>query len=228
MAHCQSRRFRCLMQESEQALHDAAERPLTHRSRVARQVVGDIKLHGLWESRHAELVRPVAECSRREKQVIALRKVEVQMLHRRALIDHVRRNSVVGEDRDRLFAVFYGHRDPANAVLAEHRQYLLAVSSVISADHLMDVLHDDISTRLLRLYADAYAQYFEYYCYVATTRDRLVADAVKSTMLEARNRAIRIRERLFTVRPERDESNFDRKLELARSGRYPIMNYMVG
>ncbi|MDZ7643423.1 MAG: hypothetical protein U5K76_03840 [Woeseiaceae bacterium] len=228
MLRYQSRRFRCLMQESEQALNDAATGPITHTSRVARQVVGDTKLHGLWESRHAELVRPVAAVERRAPQVIALRKLEVQMLHRRALVDHVRRHAIVGAERDRLFAVFYGNRESGNAVLAEHRQYLLAVSSVISADHLIDVMHDDVSTRLLRLYADAYRDYFQYYCLVATEADPLMADALRPTMMEARNRAVRIRKRLESADPARDFSHFDRQLDVARSGRYPILNYMVG
>ena len=83
----QSRRHRCLMDESEQALTDKAQRTGSLESRIASQVLNDPKTHRLWESRHAELVRPVADQSRRTPQVIALRSIEAGLLHRRALID---------------------------------------------------------------------------------------------------------------------------------------------
>lgn len=224
----QSRRFRYLMEESEQALEDASHGPRGRRSRIAKQVLSEPRIHRLWEARHAEIVRPVAESSRRSPQVLALRHAEVQLLHRRALIDYIRCNRVVGEPRDRLFAVFYGPRETANAVLAEHRQYLLAVSSRVSTDHLINVMHDRQSIHLLRLYEAAYEEYFELYCFIATARDTLAADALKSTMLDARKTAMRIRKRLNSVLPSPGFSGFDRQVKLARSGRYPVLNYMVG
>ncbi|MGH8224290.1 MAG: hypothetical protein ACREQZ_15080 [Woeseiaceae bacterium] len=221
-----SKRHRDLMEESEQALSDATSSPSKRLSRIASQVLNDPKTHRLWESRHAELVRPVAEQDRRTPQVFALRNIEVQLIHRRALIDYIRRNRIPGKKRDRLFAAFYGPKDTINAILSEHAQYELAVSSRVSTHHLIGVMHDPVGIRLLSLYEKAYADYFDLYCYVA--EDSFAADAVKLLMMHARQTAMRVRRRLSSERPDNHYADFDRQVQLARSGRYPILNYMVG
>ena len=216
------------MDESEQALSDAAEGARPLESRIANQVLNDPKTHRLWESRHAELVRPVAEQSRRTPQVIALRNIEAGLLHRRALIDYIRNHQVVGVERDKLFRVFYGPKDPVDAIMTEHRQYVLAVSSRISADHLIDVMHDPVSHHLLELYGSIYHEYFELYCLMVRAEEPTLADAIRISMQDAANRANAVRERLISVKPDNRHSNFEREALLARSGRYPILNYMVG
>lgn len=228
MLRYQSRRHKALMDESEQALWTAAEKDSGTESRIAKQILSDAKTHGLWEARHAELVRPVAEHNARVPQVLALRDLEVRLVHRRALIDHVREHQLRGEERERLFRVFYGPRDFQDAVLAEHRQYMLAVSSRVSADHLIDVMRDPASTRLVRRYEALYAKYFDLYCYVVSAQDRESADAAKVLMTHARREAEKVRKRINEVRPDSRAANFERQALLARSGRYPILNYMVG
>lgn len=224
----QSRRHRCLMDESEQALSDAVQSAPTLESRIAKQVLADHKTYRLWESRHADLVRPVAEQSRRGPQVLALRSIEARLLHRRALIEHIRERQIFGAVRDKLFHVFYGPKDPIDAIITEHRQYVLAVSSRISADHLINVMHDPVSIHLLEVYESIYREYFELYCFMVTTEDAAIADAVGPVMRDAHKRAKSVRERLNLVEPDNRFSNFDREAALARSGRYPILDYMVG
>jgi hypothetical protein len=227
MLRYQSRRHKALMDESEQALWTAAEKDSGTESRIAKQILSDAKTHGLWEARHAELVRPVAEHNGRVPQVLALRDLEVRLVHRRALIDHVRERQLRGEERERLFRVFYGPRDFQDAVLAEHRQYMLAVSSRVSADHLINVMRDPASTQLVRRYEELYSQYFDLYCYVVSAQDRESADAAKQLMTHARREAEKVRKRINEVRPDGRAANFERQALLARSGRYPILNYMV-
>ncbi len=216
------------MDESEQALSDAAKSASPLESRIARQVLNDSKIHRLWESRHADLVRPVAEQSKRVPQVLALRNIETGLLHRRALVDYLRKNQIVGTQRDKVFRVFYGPKDPTDAILTEHRQYVLAVSSRISADHLIDVMHDPISKRLLGLYQSIYSEYFELFCFMVMTEDTAMAEAIKPTMQDARKRANSVRQQLNSIKPDKRYSGFDRQALLAKSGRYPILNYMVG
>ena len=224
----QSLRHQRLMDESEQALLDTAEASSGRESRIAKQILNDPKIHRLWESRHAELVLPVAEHNRRVPQVIALRGIEVRLAHRRALIDHIRNNHVIGRARDRLFSIFYGPREVRDAILAEHRQYTLAVSSRISADHLINVMCDPISNRLLEEYESIFAEYFDLYCFVVSCEDSVCADAAKLLMLDARRRAKDARLRIFLEQPDKRFSNFERQALLARSGRYPMLEYMVG
>lgn len=224
----QSSRHRSLMDESEQALSRAAAHVSTPKSRVAKQILTDAKLHRLWESQHAELMLSVAEHRRRSPQVLALRTVETGLLHRGALIDHIRRHKITGNERDRLFRVFYGPRDSVGSIVAEHRKFLLAVSSRISADHLIGIMQDQISLQLLEVYKAAYEKYFELFCLLAASDDEYVVDALRSDLHRAHDIAENIRRRLLTAKPDRHYSHFDRQALLARSGRYPILDYMVG
>jgi hypothetical protein len=228
MLRYQSRRHKTLMDESEQALWTAAEKNSGADARIAKQILSDEKTHGLWESCHAELVRPVAEHTSRVPQVLALRDIEVRLIHRRALFDHIREHEIRGAARERLFRIFYGCRDFHDAVLAEHRQYMLAVSSRVSADHLINLMQDPVSNRLVEQYQTLYAQYFDLYCYVAAAEDRTSADAARLLMLNARKGAERLRQRVNIVQPNRRAADFERQALLARSGRYPVLNYMVG
>jgi hypothetical protein len=227
MLRYQSRRHRYLMDESEQALSDAAHGHNQRDGRIARQILGDPKSLRLWESRHADLVLPVAEQNKRAPQIFALRDIEVRLVHRRALIEHIRKHGIVGEERDKLFSVFYGPMDTINAILAEHRQYTLAVSSRVSTDRLIDVMSDPVSVRLLKEYESLYLKYFELYCFVNSCEDVAMADATKMEMLDLKRRALQSIKRMHSESPDNRFSSFDRQALLARSGRYPILDYMV-
>lgn len=228
MLRYQSRRHRYLMDESEQALSDAAEGETGRDSRIAKQILDDSKIHRLWESRHADLVKPVSEQSRRAPQIYMLRDMEVKLLHRRSLIRHIRKHNIVGPRRDRLFSVFYGPTDTNDAILKEHRQYTLAVSSRLSADHLIDVMCDSVSVKLLTQYEAVYSRYFEFYCFVVSTDDAVLADAAKAEMISLRRQALRLIKRIHSEKPDSGHSSFERQALLARSGRYPVLDYMVG
>ncbi len=226
MLRFQSTRHRRLMQESEQALEDAANGAPTRAARIAGQVLADSKTHCLWEARHADLLRPVAEERRRTPQILAMRRVEIALVHQSALIDYIRSKQIRGRLRNRLFEAFYGPRDLNDAILVEHRNYVLATSSTLSTDHLLDIMHDSRSAELLEIYRTAYAAYFSMYCYFTCSRDRIMADAISTSMQNARQRVEQLRKQLYTVKPEAGHSDFDQQAALARSGRYPVINYM--
>ncbi len=226
MLRYQSTRHRRLMQESEQALEDAASGASPRAARIAGQVLADGRTHSLWESRHAELLRPVAEERRRTPQILAMRRVETGLVHQTALIDYIRSKQIRGRLRKRLFEAFYGPRELTDAILIEHRNYVLATSSALSTDHLIDIMHDSLSTELLGVYRKAYASYFSMFCYFTCSRDRVMADAIKTSMQEANRRVRRVRRQIYSVKPENGHSDFDQQAALARSGRYPVINYM--
>ena len=228
MTRYQSRRHRYLMDESEQALSDAADGKRRRDARIARQILGDSRFHRLWESRHAELVTPVAEYSQRNGQIFKLREIEVKLLHRRALVRCIREHGIVGVKRDKLMAVFYGPKEPRDAILAEHRQYTLAVSSRVSADHLIDVMHDPVSIGLLKSYESIYSKYFDLYCFNVTCDDKAMVEATWPEMASLRLRAFQMIKRIYSERPESGHASFEREALLARSGRYPMQEYMVG
>lgn len=227
MMRYQSRRHRILMDESEQALADAACGDKPRVSRIARDMLADSRIYRVWESRHAELVVPVARENRRSAQILGLRDLEVKLLHRRALIRSIRRQGFTGEERNRLFAAFYGPRDPLDAILAEHRQYTLAVSSRVSADHLIDIMQDPVSVDLLRRYEALYSTYFELYCQMVSADDPLVSDALIPEMTVLRRRVLEMIKRIHSERPVLGPSSIDQQAMLARSGRYPMRDYLI-
>jgi hypothetical protein len=170
----------------------------------------------------------VAERRRPIEQVHALREIEVRLVHRRALIDHIRKNHIHGAERDQLFAALYGPKDIVDAILVEHRQYMLAVSSYLSTEHLIDLMSDTEGKRLLRQYESLCEKYFELYGEIVRCQDAILADAARPLMINARERINKVRQRIKSVKSPRSYPDFDRQALLARSGRYPIKDYMVG
>lgn len=221
-----SRQHQRLMDESEHALSQRARQERDHDSGVSRRILDDHKTHRLWEQAHARLVLPIAEQRKRERQLRELRRLEVGLVHRRALIEHIRLASVRGVERDRLFKNFYGPLDITEAILTEHRGYTLAVGSAVSADHLVDLMGDPVSDRLLTLYRSAYQDYFSNYCAVVAHPDAAFAEAAQELMLQSKRRVLKLRRRVLTASSEGDGSDLQRGLLLQRSGRYPALDYV--
>lgn len=216
------------MDESEYALQSAAESPHLHISRVVSTVLQDSQAYRLWESRHANLLLPIARQSNKKRQIVALRIAEIRLVHRRALFHCIQENSLRGKQRRKLFRIFHETLDFQNAVLCEHRQYKMAVSSGVSADHLIDVMNDPTSRKLLDEYEQVYNRYFKMKCYVAGLGDANCVDLVRDIMRDTRERLQQLRLRMETEPPAESIGDFDRQEALARSGRYPILDYMVG
>jgi hypothetical protein len=226
MLRYQSRRHRILMDESEQAIADAVHSAHLRHARIARHLLSDNKAYGVWESRHADLIVPVAEEKRRSTQIFGLRNLEIKLLHRRALIRTIRQEGIVGQERDRLFGAFYGPRDTQDAILAEHRQYTLAVSSRVSADHLIDIMDDPASITLLREYEKLYSKYFGIYCDMVSTQEQAVADALKPELSRLRRRLLTMIRRIHSERPLGSRVSFESRALLARSGRHKVRDYL--
>lgn len=221
-----SARHRRLMQQSELALEEAASSQQDDTARVATQVLGDAKILSLWETQHANLLLPVAENDNRRAQILELRKLETRLMHRSSLIKFIRTHRLVGRQRDKLFSVFYGPRDKIDAILIEHRNYLLSESSHVSSDHLISLLHDTDSQNLLRMYMKAYETFFSLYCYMMCCDDNDMAKAVSVAMQDARQRVSRFRERLLSQKPSSRGTNLDREVLIAETGRHKAVNYL--
>lgn len=226
MLRYSSSRHRQLMTESEYALQDASESPVPRESRIASTVLSDNKKYREWELRHANLLLPVAEQSARKYQVLALRHADIALIHRRALFQYLQTHEVRGELRERLFRLFHTTLDFNEAILAEHRQYMLAFSSGISTNHIIDIMRDDTSTHLVQQYETTFARYFEMKCFVATARDSDTVKIVRSSLRDVQGHLLRLRRRMETELPTERTGNFDRQELLARSGRYEIQNYL--
>ena len=226
MLRYSERRHKRLMDVSEYALQDAAEAATPRESRIATDVLADSRKYREWESIHADLLLPVAEQSRKKPQIVALRLAETQLVHRRAFFNYLRAHEVRGAARERLFRLFHSTRDFKDAVLAEHRHYMLAVSSRISTDHIIDVMEDSHSRQLLQQYERMFARYFEMKCYVACAGNTDTARFVLQSMRDTQTRLLELRRRIQTEAPAGSAGNFDRQELLSRSGRNPVLNYL--
>ena len=226
MLRYSSRRHKQLMDVSEIALEDASESSVPRDSRIASTILRDNLKYRQWEARHANLLLPVAQQSGKKRQILALRNAKVELVHRRAFFRYLQAHEVRGEQRERLFRLFHSTLDYNDAILAEHRHYMLAVSSRISTDHIIDVMDDMNSVRLLRQYEKTFARYFEMKCYVVCATDSDCSQVVYESMRDLQRQLLSIRRLIESAPPSGDGGNFDRQELLARSGRYKALNYL--
>ncbi|MDX1515588.1 MAG: hypothetical protein R3288_02050 [Woeseiaceae bacterium] len=214
------------MDESGHALEAAVRQSPGPEASVASQILSDPHKLRTWEASHARLLLPVAERRRREEQLVALRVIDTQLLQQSSLFNFLRDTGTKGRKRARLFSVFYGPKDPVDAILCEHRRYLLAGSSHLSVDHLLHLMHDGVGDRLLQMYKRAYSTYFALYCYFRCNEGNPMGEAVGTTMSDARKRVRRIRQRLMSELSDNGHLTVGDELLLAESGRYEALNYL--
>jgi hypothetical protein len=89
-------------------------------------------------------------------------------------------------------------------------------------------MRDSLSVKLLEKHDPIYSKYFEHYCFVVSYKDASLVNAMKLEMRELRKRAKQVIEPFRSERPDGGSASFDRRALLARSGRYPALNYMAG
>lgn len=226
MLQYSSGRHRQLMTASEYALHDACESSLPAESRIASTICGDNKKYREWELRHANLLLPVAEHKAKKYQILELRNANVHLVHRRAFFRYLQMHNVRGASREQLFRLFHQTLDFHEAVLAEHRQYMLAFSSGISTDHIIDIMDDDRSNILIDRYEQLFGRFFEMKCYLASAPETATSKLVRSSLRDAQGQLLRIRRRMETEVPRDNVGNFDTLEMLHRTGRFEAKNYL--
>ncbi len=214
------------MTASEYALHDAAESDLPRESRIASTVLGDRHKYQEWETRHANLLLPVAEQRSPRHQILELRRADLQLVHRRALFRYLQTHEVPEARRQQLFRLFHASLDYYEAILTEHRQYMLAFSSGISTHHIIDVMQDNLSTHLVNQYESLFSRYFEMKCFLASSGNTETVKLVRASLRDAQGQLLRVKRRLETELPRRSRQNFERRELLARTGRHKVRNYL--
>lgn len=153
-----------LMRESEHAVREHASSGDEIARRVCSQVIASEPRYSEWHASHEGKMRVVAGQRLRSPQVIALRNVGVQQVHRTALVNYLRAGRVTGAARDNAIRLFHSVSDMRDAMLAEHRNYLLAASTQVCTNELLQLVGDEEGRALLRRYELAYTQYFEMFC----------------------------------------------------------------
>jgi hypothetical protein len=168
-----------LMDESEWRVEIAASSS-SPEDFVASRVLDSPLMYRRWAAEHDRVLRPVAAQARVENQVVLLRSAALRLVHRKALFEYLRKRGLTGRKRRRLFGLFYGYRDYANAVLAEHGNYVRCSSSYLCTQYLAEhLMHDEALTEPLQLYEQRFAEFFRAFCdgeLAETEEERILAE----------------------------------------------------
>ncbi|MFZ0499155.1 MAG: hypothetical protein WAM21_11710 [Steroidobacteraceae bacterium] len=153
------------MEESERCVEATARCGRPEQQLLASRILEHPLAYQRWLSDHDRLIRGVSEQARLERQMYALRRSTFSLIHRKALFGYLHDKNVVGVRRQQLFALFYGPRDYASSVVAEHGNYLRSNSSYLCTRFLADeLMHDEAMEGPLQLYEEWYAEYFKMFC----------------------------------------------------------------
>jgi len=153
------------MEESERCVEATARSGRPEDRSLATCILEQPVAYRRWLSEHDRLIRGVSEQGKLERQQHALRRSTFGLIHRKALFGYLRDQHVVGLRRQHLFALFYGTRDYAGSVVAEHGNYLRSKSSYLCTCFLADeLMHDGAMQAPLQLYEEWYADYFRIFC----------------------------------------------------------------
>jgi hypothetical protein len=154
-----------LMEESESCLAAVARTGPPEDMLFASRILDHPVSYRTWEAEHDRLLRNVSVHNRLAPQMGALRSATFGSIHRTALFEYIRDREVTGAKRRRLFALFYGTRDYANSVIAEHASFVRSRTSYICLDHLAaQLMRDAAFEEPMQLYTEWYADYFRVFC----------------------------------------------------------------
>jgi hypothetical protein len=123
-----------MMECSELRISEVAKFEEGYRKQVASRVLESTHTYRHWEASHSQLMRGIVGASRTERQVEAVKRMALSMIHSKAPFEYLRDRNVCGSARHRFFRVLYGPHDFANAMVREHRTYLSSACSYICVD----------------------------------------------------------------------------------------------
>jgi hypothetical protein len=189
-----------LMLESERAVVSRAGASDEVPRRICSQLLADDARYSLWHVRQDGHMGVVAGARQRVRQVLSLRSLSVEQIHRAALVRYLRDRHVTGRAREQTLREFYGVTDPSEAAIIEHRSYLLAASTQFCATDILEMTGDRQGIELLRGYELAYGQFFAMFCERAGAGQAGVPYLLAALLPEVRAAAERIRVRLLDDR----------------------------
>jgi hypothetical protein len=153
-----------LMRESTDRVQAALKSADALEQLVARRVLENPDVWGLWEREHSNLMRRLADCGARA-QVGELKQTTFRLLHGKALFQYLRRSSARGRHRHLVVAHFRPGRSYEAAIVSEHGAYLRKSCSFLCTSHLgSDVVRDPAFLDPMQSYEELYAEYFDLYC----------------------------------------------------------------
>ena len=154
-----------LMEESEARLSAVARSGPQPAQWIAARILDTPMEFHRWEGEYARLMQGVADAPRPGLRVRALLNICLALVHRKALFETLRRESVRGPARRQLIRQFHGNRGYTQGMITEHGNYLRCAASLLCASHVGERLfeHQAFGVPLLA-YERRYGDFFRSYC----------------------------------------------------------------
>ena len=195
------------MEYSEQHLARTVNSDHARDAHLASRLLENVTLYSSWEQSHGRLMRDVAAATRPAAQLVELRKVTFQTLHRKAPFEYLRERHLPSPQRRLLIQRLFGAQHYGRCLVREHAAYVSSACSYLCADSLCgDVLGDAAFCEALGSYENAYAAYYRAYC------DSLLADGpddmsapLQSLLPYLRHQLKVIREHLLAGAPQKSD-----------------------
>lgn len=205
------------MTESENVLQECARRGDKASRRVCIQLISDESRYTLWFSGHDRRMLNVSSQRRRERQLLTLRSVAIEQVHRTALVRYLRDYSITGPARDQTLREFYGILDSVRSALSEHRNYLIAASTQICALDILETTGDCRGADLVRRYETTYGHFFSMFCDEARARSHNMPYLLSNLIPESKMAAARLREAILGGQLLRPAPHYVRPSPAARA-----------
>lgn len=200
------------MTESEHSVHMRAQLGEGISKSVCSQILADKPRYSLWISQHDRRMTHVAIAKERDRQLIKLRGVALEQIHRTALVRYLREYHVRGRRRDDTLREFYKAWDLQRAVLVEHKGYLIAASSQFCAVDLLELAGDARGVDMLQRYEAVYGHFFSMFCDQARAQRKGKLYLLDGLIPEIRDNAKNMRLRILsdTLLPSQRVRGIDR------------------
>jgi hypothetical protein len=154
-----------LMEISQHRLSVAAHSGNDQERVVAMRVFDNPRDFSHWECHHAQILKRIVDARKLGPQRCILLSASLQLIHQKALFEHLRASGVRGSARVQLVMRFFPHNDYHTSIISEHGRYIRAAASYLCSSHIgAHVMWDDIFEQPLIEYETMYAEYFRVYC----------------------------------------------------------------
>ena len=145
-----------MLECSELRIEEAANSADRHASLAACRVLESAKVWHDWGVSHNQLIYHIATQRNPAQQSLAVKRMALSVIHRKAPFEYLREFAVRGGARQRFFLTLFGSNDYARAVVMEHRHYISALCSYLCVDRFCG----SGSLQYIREYERRYASYW--------------------------------------------------------------------
>jgi hypothetical protein len=158
------RREALLMDLSRERLQVVSREGSTEHQLVVGRVFETPQDFCRWEADHARIMRSVARLNRQGLRVRAMISASCALVHRKALFEYLRDNTIRGSQRRQLVGHFH-REDYSHALVNEHGNYVRSFASLLCARYLGEVHFRQAGfERAALVYERTYRDYFRAYC----------------------------------------------------------------